>query len=96
MYFIFVVVERRLKKVKGNQTKEPTAKDMLSALEKVKEDQMHHLINSSNSVQQSDDELNGAIVNKNHTGKEQNKDEIVAIIHQDVLSKEAEENTENR
>lgn len=82
--------------MKGKQACEPTAKDMISALEKVKEDQMHHLLDSSNVTIQSDNDLGSAIVNKNHTGKQQNIEEIVAIIHQDVLSKETgENNTEN-
>ncbi|XP_063425638.1 uncharacterized protein LOC134709406 [Mytilus trossulus] len=85
-------LERRLNKVKGNQAKEPTAKEMLSALEKTKEGQMHQLLDSNTQHSSSQDPcLDGAVVNKTHTGKQQNLEEIVALIYQDALSKDKED-----
>jgi hypothetical protein len=93
---IFLFLEKKLNKVKGKQSREPTAKDMISALGKVKEDQMHHLMASPQVSVPCDQCLEDSVVNKTHSGKQQNMEEIVAIIYQDALSKEKDENDDEK
>ncbi|KAK3093396.1 hypothetical protein FSP39_015047 [Pinctada imbricata] len=75
-------LEDKLRRIKGNN-KEPSSRDIIQSLEKAKSDQMAQLMQGGQSS--SEMGYKGSVVSKSHSGKEQNMEEVVALVFQDEL-----------